>query len=540
MTWVPIAACALLGWGIVLLLVPLIIRVCRRASLTRDRDFHNQQKTSVPRFGGLALAGALLAVETFVALAFPDLRSRIPGRGAVILASLAMFALGCWDDLQPLGAKRKLAVQILIALAVCLAGIEIESFKIPFSGRVIPLHGWSWAVTVLWLVGITNLLNLIDGVDGLAGGIALMLMALLVYVGCQNGGYVLLTVGMTGALLAFLCFNFPPARIYLGDGGAYFLGFQIAILSIIGSHKGSIFAALTAPLFVLALPIVDAGLAILRRGLRGLPLFRPDRRHIHHRLLGMGLSRRQVVLSLYALTLLFLGLGFVALSSREQYVPVLAGLALLILLLCAGKLSFSREWFAVGRTLGNSLAMRQEVQYALCLTNWLKLEGSRCATLEDLYGDLASAAGRLGFNSVKLILADGERTWQQPRPCSNERFCRLEIHGGQSGTLELRAPSCLAAKKCSRSALTSKNGRPAACAHADPALFDVMSELIAEAWTQAVSQARISERPLRFDAVLPSVDGASRRPGRLPLATLSAGSPFRQSVRPRDDSIAVS
>ena len=112
-----------------------------------------------------------------------------------------------------------------------------------------------------------------------------MLMALLAYVGHQSGNLELVACGMVGALLGFLWFNFPPARIYMGDGGAYFLGFQIGLFTIVNSQKGTILPALVAPLFVLALPILDTSLAILRRGLRGLPVFRPDRKHIHHRLI---------------------------------------------------------------------------------------------------------------------------------------------------------------------------------------------------------------------------------------------------------------
>src|ERR1044071_1456388 len=115
-------------------------------------------------------------------------------------------------------------------------------------------------VTVLWLVGMTNLINLIDGVDGLAGGICLMLMTLLAFVGHQTGNLALVSAGMAGALLGFLWFNFPPARIYMGDGGAYLLGFQIGLFTIVGSQKGTILPALVAPLFVLALPIVDTSL----------------------------------------------------------------------------------------------------------------------------------------------------------------------------------------------------------------------------------------------------------------------------------------
>ena len=168
-----------------------------------------------------------------------------------------------------------------------------------------------------------------------------MLMTLLAYVGHESGSFELLVSGMAGALLGFLWFNFPPARIYLGDGGAYFLGFQIGLFALLSSNKGTVLAALVAPLFVLGLPIADTALAILRRGLRGLPIFRPDRRHIHHHLLEMGLSRRKVVLYFYGVTLVFLAMGFAAFWSRGHLIPVLLGLATILLLLCAGKLHFS-------------------------------------------------------------------------------------------------------------------------------------------------------------------------------------------------------
>jgi UDP-N-acetylmuramyl pentapeptide phosphotransferase/UDP-N-acetylglucosamine-1-phosphate transferase len=178
-----------------------------------------------------------------------------------------------------LGAKRKLLGQLLIASGAYFLGIAINQFQIPFTGHVVHLGFWSWPVTVCWLVVMTNFINLIDGVDGLAGGICLMLMSLLVYVGGGAGPMSFIAAGMAGALLGFLRFNFPPARIYMGDGGAYFLGFLIGCISIVSSQKGTIFAALSAPLLVLALPILDTLLAILRRGLRGRKLARSDTKH---------------------------------------------------------------------------------------------------------------------------------------------------------------------------------------------------------------------------------------------------------------------
>jgi UDP-GlcNAc:undecaprenyl-phosphate/decaprenyl-phosphate GlcNAc-1-phosphate transferase len=386
----------------------------------------------------------------------------------------------------------------LIAAAVCAFGIGIQRFKIPFSERIVDLGGWGVLLTILWLVGMTNLINLIDGVDGLAGGICLMLMALLAYVGHQSGSFELLVAGMAGALLGFLWFNFPPARIYLGDGGAYFLGFQIGLFAIVSSNKGTVFAALAAPLFVLALPIVDTALAILRRGLRGLPIFRPDRRHLHHHLLEMGLSRRKVVLYFYAVTLIFLVMGFVAFWSRGHWIPVLLGLATLLLLLCAGKLHFSRHWFAVGRVVGNSLEMRQEIHYALTLMHWLTLEGGRRDSAEELWSDLVLAAQRLSYCSVKMTLADGQRVWEQAHGCQPTRSVVQALQGGRFGTLELMARFCVV--EADSPPGTPECERPFCPCVSDGRVFEIISELLAEGWVKAVSKLKEGDQtPLRFD-----------------------------------------
>src|SRR5262249_19651339 len=134
--------------------------------------------------------------------------------------------------------------------------------------------------------------------------------------------------------------------------------------------------------------------------------------------------------------------GFAVIRSQGRLIPVLLGLAMLILLLCAGELSFSRQWFALGRTLSDSLAMRREIRYALSLTNWLKYEGARCASVEELYEDLTLAARRLGFTSVNLQLADGERCWKQRSVCAPLLSARHALRGGMSGVLELKAPVC--------------------------------------------------------------------------------------------------
>src|SRR5207247_2811996 len=161
-------------------------------------------------------------------------------------------------------------------------------------------------------------------IDALAGGISLMLMCLMAYVSFHGSTFLfLLAFWMAGALLAFLRFNFPPARIYMGDVGAYFLGFLLGSMTIASSNKGAVAAALVAPLMALGLPIIDTSLAIVRRGLKGLPIFRPDRKHIHHFLIKAGWSRRRAVLTLYVVSLVFLVMAVGLFSSEGHLIPVL-------------------------------------------------------------------------------------------------------------------------------------------------------------------------------------------------------------------------
>lgn len=501
MNWAIVFGCGVIGFGFAFSFIPLILKGGEKVFPQRV-DLHDSQKAPISRFGGLALLLAFLGNELVVALVFPESRSQLSGRGVLMVSSVAMFMLGFIDDLKPIGAKTKLLGQILIAVGVCYAGVGIQTFKVPVLDKIVDLQGWGLLVTVAWLVGMTNLINLVDGVDGLAGGISFMLMTLLVYVGHSNGSFVLLSSGMAGAVLAFLLYNFPPARIYLGDGGAYLLGFQIGMLSLLSSHKGAVFGALATPLFVLALPIVDTSLAILRRGLRGLPVFRPDQRHLHHRLLRLGHSRRRVVLSFYAVTLVFLAMGFAAYWSRGQLVPVLMGMAALVLLLFAGRLPFSREWFAVGRVVGNSLAMRQKVQYALSLIRWVELEGDRALSVAELFDDLTFAARKLGFTRVTLRLPDGERVWSAKGTIRTQRTVLFDLHSG-CGTLELEAPeSCQAdassSRKCSLKGVLNPEKCPCV---ADSRLFEILGELIAEGWLKGARRLQLQNpAPLSFGA----------------------------------------
>ena len=485
----------LLGLLVVLVVVPLI---CKFQAISMAREFHQTHGKAISRLGGIALAAAFLCVAGATVVFFPDHdEERLRLRGIIVLGAMLMFGLGLWDDLWQLGAKKKLFGQILISVLICSLGVGVSSLTNPFNGETVELGNWGMLVTVLWLVAMTNLINLIDGIDGLAGGIGLMLMGLLAYVGHQTNSFPVLCCGVVGSLVGFLRYNFPPAKIYMGDGGAYFLGFLIGELTIVSSHKGTVMAALIAPLFVLALPILDVSLAILRRGLKGLPVFRPDRQHIHHRLIEMGLSRRRAVLWMYGFTVFFLVLGFVVYSAEGRWLPVFVGVAVVAVLLAAGRLDFAREWFAVGRVLGNSLNMREEVNYAMAMSRWLSLEGQRVRSVEEFWRAYVFVGERLGFSEVKLELKDGVREWSRPKVDEEKyhgfHFARFDFSAGGAGVLELRARVCPACQRDHLENSIQPHGpvcvqsfeRHGTTCIGDRRVFAVISELYAESWHKA-------------------------------------------------------
>jgi UDP-GlcNAc:undecaprenyl-phosphate GlcNAc-1-phosphate transferase len=463
----------LLGLMPTVILIPLIRRKVLAGSGTETgRMFHQTHAAPVPRFGGLALAVSLLLVAV-VALVFQDGSGFSASRLLLAMAAMAMFLVGFRDDCRPLGARRKLIGQILVSLLVYAAGCQISSFKNPFSGEVYSLGNWGIVATVLWLVALTNLINLIDGIDGLAAGVGLMMMFLLTYASIGSGGFPMcLSAGLAGALLGFLYFNFPPAKIYLGDGGAYLIGFMIGILTIENSQKGTVAAMLIAPLFALALPIADVVLAILRRGLKGMPIFRADKNHLHHRLLATGFTRTQAVLIFYGISLVFLLMSLGILWSQGRWLPILFGFLCLTFIISARAFEFSRAWFSVGRVLGNSLEMRNESQYALALSRWLELEAQRCDSLDKLWDEFGFMLRKLEFTRARLTSTCGEKTWQnslQPVAAREERRTH-QIRAGETMTLVLAAhPEIL-------------NSR----------LFDHLSEIAAEAWHKAVTRLPVS------------------------------------------------
>ncbi|MBI4514610.1 MAG: hypothetical protein HY699_02180 [Deltaproteobacteria bacterium] len=316
-----------------LLITPGIRALALRLGAVDEPGGRHVHHQPVPRLGGLAVLGALagaLAVGRAVDLLFFDVFVGYGWGWAWLLpGALVVVATGVVDDVRSLGPLAKLCCQIIAGAIALAGGYAISAVSNPFGGGPIAL-GWLAApVTLLWVVGITNAFNLIDGLDGLAAGVALIASATL-FVMSVAGGRIevaLLSVALAGALAGFLYYNFNPASIFLGDCGSLLLGYLLATLSIRASHKGATAVVILVPILTLGLPIMDTLLAMLRRLLGALrvvqsdrsrneyrflvigsaSIFRADREHIHHRLLALGLTHRRAVLVLYGACLLLAG-----------------------------------------------------------------------------------------------------------------------------------------------------------------------------------------------------------------------------------------
>jgi len=273
----------------------------------RPNERKVNKRADIPLLGGVAVAfGTVMGIAVAGIVAGEEALAPVRLEG-FLLGSTALLVLGVVDDRFGLGAWTKLCVQILAAVVAIQYGFVIPHITEPLTRTTFEIPEWaSWAVTIAWIVGVTNAVNLIDGLDGLATGLGAIIGATLVEI-CWQAGQgvgVVYGVALVGALLGFLPFNFPPARIFLGDTGALFIGYSLALLALEGSRQPAILT-FVVPLLALAVPLLDTLLSIVRRLREGRPVFSADRAHMHHRLLEFEGSDRQAVLSLYFLTACF-------------------------------------------------------------------------------------------------------------------------------------------------------------------------------------------------------------------------------------------
>jgi UDP-GlcNAc:undecaprenyl-phosphate GlcNAc-1-phosphate transferase len=268
-----------------------------------------RETPTIPRMGGLAIFLAIVATWGVLLLIPNDVRSRFQ----LEWSTLAMFLLpamlvmlaGFYDDLKGVSPWQKLILEITAAGMVWWVGFRITT--LPLFGYAIDNLLLSFLLTALWIVAVTNSFNLIDGLDGLAAGIAFFVtLSVFILSLLQENHFVcIITITLAGALLGFLKFNFAPAKIFLGDAGSLFLGFVLATLAIYTSQKSSTLLAMVVPFAAFGLPLLETSLTVARRFLSGRSIFVPDRDHIHHRMLQKRLTIKGAVLSLYALAALF-------------------------------------------------------------------------------------------------------------------------------------------------------------------------------------------------------------------------------------------
>lgn len=330
---------------------PAAMRFARRIGAVDEGGYRKVFRGSMPLLGGLAIGLPLISLAIGGAIlgyiiepnwrwlylhheplfgtlySFAGLRWEFL---TLALGGMAIVALGLADDVRGLRARWKLLGQVLVALGICLSGHALTTLSLPFVGSL-SLGVWlGGLLTVLWIVGLINAFNLIDGIDGLAAGIALIGAATLVALSViQDNAFVALVgAAMCGSLLAYLRYNFPPARIFLGDTGSMFLGYALATIALMGTQKYEAAVVLFTPMLALGLPIFETAVSILRRYMRGVPIFFGDGRHTHDRLLSKGYSQPRVVLTLYAAALSLAAATVLAAVIPENSAWVLAPYAL--------------------------------------------------------------------------------------------------------------------------------------------------------------------------------------------------------------------
>ncbi len=301
-TLIPILS-AIAAALVVLAITPATMVLARRVGAVDRPSARRIHEHPVPRLGGIAIVlGFLLPAVWF-----------LPGDAAVrglVAGAVLIAALGVADDILGLQPVVKLAGQIACASVPVAAGLAIDHLTLPFVGAF-DLGAVQYPVTILWFVAIVNIINFTDGVDGLAAGVVGISATTFAVIAASLGraDAAILAAALAGACVAFLRFNFNPARTFMGDGGSMFMGFMLAGIAISGVMKSAAAVALVLPLVVLAIPILDTSFVILKRIKYGNPVYSADTTHFHHRFLAIGWSQRRTVLSIYAWTALMSGLA---------------------------------------------------------------------------------------------------------------------------------------------------------------------------------------------------------------------------------------
>ena len=336
-----VGAALLCAFAVSFLMCPLVKSFAYKiGAIDVPKDNRRMHKKPVPRLGGLAIfLGFMVSILLFVRI-----DHQLKG---ILLGASIIVVLGVVDDMSPLRAYFKFCVQVAAALVAVFHGVVIEILSNPNVFANNPYWELNWLsipITVLWIVGITNAVNLIDGLDGLACGVStisavsMLVIALLV----SEGAVALVMASLVGACLGFMPYNRNPAKMFMGDTGSTFLGYILATISIQGLFKYYAIVSFAVPFLILGLPMFDTLFAIIRRLAHGQNPMAPDRGHIHHRLIDMGLNQKQAVAALYVISSI-LGLSAVVLTSSGAIKAMLFLMALAVAAFLASRVIFRRD-----------------------------------------------------------------------------------------------------------------------------------------------------------------------------------------------------
>ena len=322
------------SYGLISLLVSVSLfypvkQLAKHFNLVDVPDQRKIHKKPTPRIGGIMIFASFILVY-LVARKYTTI---MPTTGFnkvwVLVALVSAFGLGLADDVKNIRAYQKLFIQVLIGLTVAYSGLRIQNITI--LGHQIQFGFFSYVITASWVVALLNAVNLIDGMDGLAAGILIIVMSFTFVIGIiESNFFVSLISGiLLGSLVGFYIFNFPPAKIFMGDGGSYFLGCMYAVISLMGMKKTSMAIMMAVPLVLLFLPVADITYITFRRIKKKESIFKADKNHIHHRLLSLGLSARQIIALTYLVCISFGLIGVLIALTGGQY-----GLIFFLLIMC--------------------------------------------------------------------------------------------------------------------------------------------------------------------------------------------------------------
>lgn len=313
--------------------MPFTIKIAKKKGfLDVPKDERRVHKKPIPVGGGIAM---VISVSILMVYFLPINKNLI----LTLIASLIIAISGLYDDKEGLSPKLKFLFQILAAVILIIGGMKIEFFTNPFDSHdaLLILNILSIPVTIFWVCGITNTINLIDGLDGLASGVSMICAISMFFITYKMGRYdvSLVCALVAGACLGFLPFNFNPAKIFMGDTGALYLGFMLSYISISGFLKQAAILMIFVPVLILGVPVFDTAFAMVRRKLSGKSMVEADKGHLHHRLLKLGLNQRQTVVILYSVSAIF-GVLANLISRFHSSIALVISIGVLLIIVATG------------------------------------------------------------------------------------------------------------------------------------------------------------------------------------------------------------